>query len=355
VRYARRPMPPSQLPVDPRAARRDRIARWTGFAFAAVLVVLVAYLGYVGYEGSRQLTDAPAPATDCRTPADMGWMYEAINYDVEGDDVPPPAGAPLSCRAIRTTAGDEVTGPGGVGLAGWYVPAGNGAGPEAPTVVLAHGWGSSKSNLLERAAVLHERFNLVLFDFRNHGQSGLTATTQGLREADDLRAVVSWLEDAKGPDRIAVLGISMGGASALNAATRDPRIDVLVIESTHATLANAIQARLDRAGYPLSLPGAWATLLGTLVRTGEDVSTADPVQSVTRLDGRPILFIAGGGDTSIGPTDAGDLLVAAELGDVPAELQVCTDAGHAQAIAVCPEQYADWVLGFLERHLDAPG
>jgi fermentation-respiration switch protein FrsA (DUF1100 family) len=79
------------------------------------------------------------------------------------------------------------------------------------------------------------------------------------------------------------------------------------------------------------------------------------VQSVTRLDGRPILFIAGGDDTSIGPTDAADLLLAAELAGVPAELQVCTDAGHAQAASVCPEEYADWMLGFLERHLDTPG
>jgi uncharacterized protein len=354
VRYARGPMP-YQPPVDRRAARRDRIARWTGFIFAAILVALVTYLGYVGYEGSRLLSDAPAPTTDCRTPADMGWDYEAINYDMAGDETPSTADEPIDCGAVRVGAGAEVTGPGNVGLAGWYVPAGDGAGPEAPTVVLAHGWGTSKSDLLERAAVLHDRYNLLLLDFRNHAQSGQAATTQGVREAGDLRAMLGWLEEVKAPDRVAVLGISMGGVSALAAAVRDQRIDVLVIESTHATLANAIQARLDRAGYPLSLPAAWATLLGALIRTGEDVSSADPVQSVTRLGGRPILFIAGGGDTSIGPTDAGDLLVAAELAGAPAELQVCTDAGHAQAFAVCPEEYADWVLGFLERHLDAPG
>ncbi len=344
---------PYQLPPDPRTERRARTTRWVSFAFAAILVALVAYFVYIGYEGSRQLADAPTPTADCRTPAFLGWDYEAINYDVRTDDAPAGEGDPEYCSAQRTAAGDELSGPGGVPIAGWYIPAGNGSGPTGPTVILAHGWGSNKSNMLNRAALLHEEYNLVLFDFRNHGQSGVTPTTQGVREAGDLRAVIDWLEVAKAPDRIAVLGVSMGGASALNEADRDERVDALIIESTHATLANAIQARLDRGGYPLSLPGSWATLLGTLIRTGEDVSAADPVQAVARFDERPILIISGGADESIGPDDAADLLAAAEAAGSPASLEVCADAGHAQSDEACAGDYRGWVLGFLERYLVA--
>ncbi len=74
----------------------------------------------------------------------------------------------------------------------------------------------------------------------------------------------------------------------------------VVIESTHATLANAAQARLERSGYPLALPGSWAILLGSLIRTGEDVSAADPIRAVERLDERPLLIIDAGADDSIG-------------------------------------------------------
>jgi uncharacterized protein len=345
---------PYELPPDPSTERRARITGWVTFALAAVLVALVAYLGYVGYEGSRRLSDAPSPTTDCRTPATLGWAYEAINYaqatDADLADEPDAE----ACASRGAAAGDEVSGPGGIGLAGWYVPAGNGAGPTEPTVVLAHGWGDNKSNLLPRAELFHERYNLLLLDFRNHGQSGAAPTTQGVREADDLRAMIDWLMTEKGPERIAVFGLSMGGASALRHAVRDVRIDALLIESTHATLTNAIQARLDRAGYPLSLPGAWATLLGALFRTGEDLSVADPVRSVERLGGRPLLFISGGGDTSIGPDDAAALLVAAEEAGSPVELHVCADAGHGGAFSTCPEEYRQWVLGFLERHWDRP-
>jgi fermentation-respiration switch protein FrsA (DUF1100 family) len=147
----------------------------------------------------------------------------------------------------------------------------------------------------------------------------------------------------------------MGGASALAAAVRDERIDALIVESTHATLANAIQARLDLAGYPLAMPGSWAILLGALMRTGEDPSSVDPIQAVARLDGRPLLLIYGGEDHSIGPTDAEDMLAAATEADADVELHVCAAAEHARSADVCPRDYAGWVLGFLERALAGSG
>lgn len=346
---------PYEPPPDPRSERRARRTRWLSFAFAAVLVVLVTYLGYVGYEGSRQLTAHASPTTDCRTPATFGMEYEAVNYDIAGDAELASEPDSENCTRRGPQAGDAVAAPDGVGIAAWYVPAANGAGPTAPTVVLAHGWGSNKSNMLPRAELLHDGYNLVLLDLRNHGQSGQAATTQGVREASDLRAIIDWVVEEKGPDRIGVLGVSMGGATALRAATHDDRIDAVIVESAHATLAHAAEARLDRAGYPLSVPGSWAILLGTLLRTGEDVTIADPVASVSRLDGRPLLLVYGELDDSIGPSDAADMLAAAEEAGSPVTLHVCAEAGHAGSPDACPEDYAGWVLGFIERHLAPSG
>jgi pimeloyl-ACP methyl ester carboxylesterase len=217
--------------------------------------------------------------------------------------------------------------------------------------VIVHGWGSNKSQMLERAALLHDRYHLLLIDLRNHGDSDAAPTTQGVREAGDLRAMLDWLVTAKAPEQLAVLGVSMGGATTLSAVAGDDRVDAVIVESTHATLANAIQARLDRAGYPLSMPGSWAVLLGGLLRTGEDASSADPVQAISRLDGRPVLLIDAALDDSIGPDDASLLRDTARDAGSPVELEICPDAGHAGAPEACPEQYGDWVLGFLERAL----
>lgn len=345
---------PYELPPDPSTARRARITGWLTFGLAAILVAVTAYLGYVGYEGSRQLTDAPAPTTDCRTPATLGWTYEAVNYDVASDGQLASEPDPTACSAAGAVAGDVVTGPGNLGLAGWYVPAdaGNASGP---TVVLVHGWGSDKSQMLDRAAPLRSTYNLLLVDLRNHGQSAEAPTTQGVREAGDLVAMLDWLEAEKGPERVAVLGVSMGGATALATAARDERIDALIVESTHATLAGAVQARLDRAGYPLSMPGSWATLLGTLLRTGEDTTSIDPLAMIDRMGDRPVLLVYGGQDASIGATDPADLRDAAADAGVPVELQVCADAGHAGSPEACPEDYASWVLGFLDRTIGPSG
>lgn len=351
--YSRRM--PYELPPDPRAERRSRIVGRVTFAISAVLVALVAYFGYIGYEGSGQLTDAPNRSGDCRTPAAFGWTYEAVNYDIASDDVLASEPDPTDCSTRGAAAGDAVTGPGGVGLAGWYVPAGSGIGPEGPTVVLAHGWGTSKSTMLDRAAILHGTYNLLLLDFRNHGQSEGAATTQGVREAGDLRAMIDWLATEKGPDRIAVLGASMGGASALAEAVRDDRVDAIIVESTHATIANAIQARLERAGYPLAMPGSWAVLLGTLVRTGEDASRVDPIQAIARIGDRPALLVYGTADDTIGRTDATDIRDAASDAGVSVELVTCDGAAHDEALETCPEAYAGWVLGFLERALGPSG
>ena len=347
---------PYELPPDPSTARRTRLTRWVTFGLAALLVAAVAYFAYVGYEGSRQLTDAPSPTTDCRTPAAFGWAYEAINYDIAGDAALEVETDPADCTARGAPAGDALTSFDDVALAGWYVPAGSGADPAAATVVLAHGWSSNKSQLLDRAAMLHDAYNLVLFDFRNHGQSGETATTQGVREARDLRAVLDWLESAKAPAAVAVLGVSMGGATALLEASRRPARRRARVESTHATLANAVQARLERSGYPLAHAGFVGSPARDAAahRRGREHRGSGAGHRAASTSGRCCSCTVAP-TTPSAPTDGETLRAAADEAGSPVELQICPDAGHAESPEVCAEAYRGWVLGFLDRVLGTGG
>ena len=335
--------------MDPRQARRTAIWRRVSFAMALVLVLGVSYLAVVGYQGSL-LFAARARAGDCRTPESaFGWSYEAINYDISTDRDLAPFKDRTHCPHQGQVAGTGLTASDGIRIAGWYVPAAEKVGPTAPTVVLAHADGKNKSEMLAWAAMLHATYNLVLFDFRNHGQSSGDVTTLGVREVRDMRAVVDWVKATKGPTSIALLGVSMGGAAAIGEAASDPRVAAVILDSTHATLANAVQARLERDGYPLALPGAWSILLGGLLRTGEDMSAADPVQAIGRYGNRPVLIVAAGNDQAVGPNDPADLLAAARADGAGAELKTCPGAAHAKSIETCSPQYAGWVLGFLER------
>ena len=118
-------------------------------------------------------------------------------------------------------------------------------------------------------------------------------------------------------------------------------------------MANALQAGLERDGYPLALPGAWSTLLGGLLRTGVDMTSADPVQAIERLGQRPVLLLSAGADDRVGPHDAEDLLATARRGGAAVVLETCPGAAHAESISTCPAEYRGWVLDFLERSLSS--
>lgn len=338
-------------PPEPRATSgRVRLQRVLNFAFAAILVAAVTYFGYVGFEGSRLLTAHGSASRDCRTPAALGLEYEAINYDIAADAQLSAEPDPKNCEAQGPAAGMLVRAADGTGIAGWWIPSAADIGPAGPTVVLAHGWGSNKSRMLDHVALLHPHYNVVAFDFRNHGQSGPALTTQGVLEQTDLRAILDWLERTKAPERVALYGLSLGGAAAANVADDDERVDALVLESTHATLVGAIEARVARAGYPLALPTALAVLFGGLVRTGLDLSAVDPILAVDDLGDRPLLILHGTRDSSTPRSSPEELLAAAREAGVESELHQCA-ADHSALLVSCGDDYGRWVLGFLARGL----
>src|SRR4249920_725717 len=69
---------------------------------------------------------------------------------------------------------------------GWFFPGLRGA----PTIVLCHGYESSRGELLTLVSALQDhQYNVFVFDFAAHGSNdGLT--TFGYREADEVRAAI---------------------------------------------------------------------------------------------------------------------------------------------------------------------
>ena len=327
---------------------RRRLVR---VATLLLAVILGGYFGYVGWEGSGQLAHPPDPNRDCRTPADLGWAYEAINYDIATDDaLRAREPARQECNSFGQEAGDEVVTDDGVRIAGWWIPSASGTPPNGPTVVLVHGYGSSKSALLDHAVFIHDRYNLVLFDLRNGQQSTGDITTQGIREQRDVTAILDWLERTKAPEAIAVMGESMGGHTAANVAARDDRVYALILVSTHDTLRRAMVARVDNAGHPgeLTWPFIW---IGSWLRTGENVFAQDPIAAVVDLGERPLLVIHGGADRDAPPASAEEFRRAAEAAGVDVTVHICADADHGKVDEVCPADYGRWLNEFLGRAL----
>ncbi len=181
---------------------RRRLGAFAGGT--VVLFVLAATVSIV----APSVAATNVPSTEITsTPATVGLEYESVT--------------------LTTTDGVE--------LAAWYVPGTNRAG-----VVVMHGAGSTRSDVLDQAAVLaRSGYALVLVDARGHGDSGGTAMDFGWYGDLDIAAGTEFLASRPevDPGRIGVVGFSMGGEEAIGAAAADPRIRAVVAEGATARQA----------------------------------------------------------------------------------------------------------------------
>ncbi|MFN0092138.1 MAG: alpha/beta fold hydrolase [Acidimicrobiales bacterium] len=181
---------------------RRRVGALAGGAVA--LFVLAAMVSIV----APAVAATSVPSTEITsTPATVGLEYESVT--------------------LTTTDGVE--------LAAWYVQGTNRAG-----VVVMHGAGSTRSDVLDQAAVLaRSGYTVVLLDARGHGDSGGTAMDFGWYGDLDIAAGTEYLTSRPevDPGRIGVVGLSMGGEEAIGAAAADPRIRAVVAEGATARQA----------------------------------------------------------------------------------------------------------------------
>ena len=254
---------------------------------------------------------------------------------------------------MRAKAGSEVVTDDGIRIAGWYIPAANGAGPTAPTVVLVHGFHANKSGILKYGAGLHQAFNLVAFDMRNAGRSTGSQTTGGVLEQKDLRAIIDWVERAKRPAHLGILGNSLGAATAMAEAGEDPRVEALALDSMHTRMQYQVEARLNHAGHP-SYPGTWAIFAGVVLRTGVDLGGADAADEVPKLRAGRSCSRTG---PSITKTSQGEPRRSTTIraAGVPVELEWCPNSGHnapaGMPAEVCRDAFGGWVSAFFGRTL----
>lgn len=317
---------------------------------AVVLIVAITAFSWAAIVGSDRMVQPPR-SSDCRTPAHLGIAYEAINYDRATDARFSSEPDPTRCATPTTVElGEELVSADGVPLAAWYIPAEEDAS-DAPTIVFAHGWTGSKSTVIDVLPMVHPRYNAVMFDFRNHGQSGASPTTQGVREQHDLAAVVDWVVDRTDSVDIVVWGQSMGGHTAVNVAATDERVDALVLDSLHSRLAVPYALRAEEE-YPIGRFGAVAALagmVGAFVRTGVNVWSAEPIDAIGRLDDTPVLVIRGELDRTIPAPDTDSLVGAARAAKVDVRLVTCPGGGHADLAWTCPDLYRASLLAFLDE------
>jgi uncharacterized protein len=296
-----------------------RRRRWWALLLPALLVSAYLALWTVGQGVAASYPAHPELGT--RTPADVG----------------------LTAVTVTMKTSDDVE------LAAWWVPSENGA-----AVALLHGAGSTRTAVLDHAAVLASRgYGVLLLDARGHGSSKGHGNDFGWYGDRDVAAAVDFLarQPQVDPDRIGVVGLSMGGEEAIGAAGSDPRIRAVVAEgATNRVAADKgylsaygvrghIQQGIDRLTY------AVADLLSPAPRP----SALHDSVAQAQADGTPtpmLLITAGNVETE---RLAADYLDRA----APYAVQVWTvpDTGHTQGLRTHPTEWRQRVLAFLDDAL----
>lgn len=259
----------------------------------------------------------------------------------------------LSYERVEFTTKDQVT------LRGWFIPASPSAhnpGQEiteekkpVPTIVVGHGYPFDKANILGHVIFLHQRFNLLLIDFRYFGESDGWMTTLGIREQLDVRAALDYLQQRKDidPTRIGAMGFSMSGAIFIVA--QDPRIQALVADSPYASLPKIVERQFFFIPDPLNWALVSLTSWYAKILLGLDLEQTSPENTIHSLS-TPLLLIHGQADSQI-PVEHARILQTNANPELTT-LWLIPDADHGHAHAIAGMTYELRVLDFFTTHVN---
>ena len=174
-------------------------------------------------------------------------------------------------------------------------------------VIIAHGFFNSKQAILlkQLGESLNSEYDVILFDFRGHGESkGLFYWTA--KEYLDLLAVVEFA--GKGYERIGLIGFSLGAATSIIAASK-----TILINSIISISAPAEFAKIDYRFWELDLKNDLFYNLfgegnhGKGVRPGPFWHKKESPLEIVKKTGVPIFYIHGDADWVIRHSHSEDL------------------------------------------------
>ena len=218
--------------------------------------------------------------------------------------------------------------------------------PQA-AVVVVHGWGGNAALMLPLARPLHEAgFAALFIDTRCHGASDDDRFTSLPRFAEDAEHAFAWLAAQPGidPQRIALLGHSVGAGAVLFAASRTPQVAAVVSVAAFSHPVAMMRRLLAAKRLPERPLGRY--ILDYVQKTiGHRFDDIAPLTTIARIR-RPVLLVHGEDDEVVPIVEARQIYAA--RGDTPVELM--TIAGNHDSFADL-EGHIDQLTGFLQRAL----
>lgn len=183
--------------------------------------------------------------------------------------------------------------------------------PPRAAIFCLHGIRDRKEHIRNWGEHLAEAgYEAILVDSRGHGHSTGDWLTYGVQESRDLSALVDALH-VEAP--IGVMGVSYGGATAIEWAAREPRVKAAVAVAPFSSLREIVpvyERRTPLVGWMVP-PFVIQRSVDLAGRIGHfDPDAASPRQAVTRTH-TPMLVIHGRSDVTVPFAESEELAAAA--------------------------------------------
>ena len=173
-----------------------------------------------------------------------------------------------------------------------------------PTIIFYHGWGSNKENQRLRAYILSTfGYQVIIPDAIHHGERNPIdhGNIENMEcyfwdtifnNIDESSRIIDLLIDRydADPNRIGVVGNSMGGFTAAGVFTHNPNIGALVVFNGSCGWGHSNEFFKE----------AFDIRIGNGLKDVEDrVAALDPMNNMNLLEDRPILLLHGDSDSTV--------------------------------------------------------
>ena len=234
-------------------------------------------------------------------------------------------------------------------LRGWFIGSQNSL--TAPTIIIAHGLGASKSDFINLSGFLSSNgFNVLLFDFRAHGESGGKSCSLGLKEQMDITAALDYIISRKNlkNKNIGLYGFSLGGSAGILTASKDLRIKAIVADTPFSRLYTISADVIKRTYHLPSFPFMQLANVFYRLSFGGWIGQVAPADVIHLISPRPILLITSDIDQMTPIYHARELIRKA---GEPKELWVIEGATHGGTISMDAERYNQKLFNFFSKAL----
>jgi len=164
--------------------------------------------------------------------------------------------------------------------------------PDNPNLILVHGWGRNIQRMLPYLKNLSGKgFNLIAFDARGHGNSHKDGAITMLKFAEDIDTVIDYVmsDNRQKNKEINLLGLSIGGASSILAASRNNKINKVVTVGAFAHPLEIMRKQLSDRFVPY-IPFTYMFFKYIKWRTKIDFYSIAPINNIAKMEAKVLLI-----------------------------------------------------------------